>query len=161
MLIETKLQILAEAPNLLEDLLAEIPNDLLKIRRIKGKWSIHEHACHLAEAQRMIIGRFKRFKQEKNPTFVPYLPGTTVPDDNLAKMDLPEQLADFRANRQVMVDLLRSYTEADWSNEGSHPEYKQINALLWLRHVLMHDHFHMYRIEELWLTTEEYLRQPN
>ena len=161
MMIETKLEILAASPDLLEDLLAEIPKDLLKIRRIKGKWSIHEHACHLAEAQRMTIGRFKRFKQEKNPTFVPYLPGTTVPDDNLAKMDLQEQLADFRANRQVMIDLLRSYSAEDWSNEGSHPEYKRINALLWLRHVLMHDHFHMYRIEELWLTTEEYLRQPN
>ena len=158
--ITKKLEILAAAPDLLEELLSEIPAELLKERRIKGKWSIHEHACHLAEAQRMIIGRFKRFKQEKKPTFVPYLPGTTVPDDNLVKMDLQEQLSDFRANRKVMVDILENYTEEEWHNEGLHPEYKSINPLLWLRHVLMHDHFHMYRIEELWLTEDAYLRQP-
>jgi len=158
--INKKLEILAAAPDLLEELITEVPEEILKVRRIKGKWSIHEHACHLAEAQRMIIGRFKRFKQEKNPTFVPYLPGKTVPDDNLAKMDLQEQLADFRKNRLVMIDILKNYTKEEWLNEGNHPEYKSINPLLWLRHVLMHDHFHMYRIEELFLTNEEYLRKP-
>jgi len=136
MLINKKIEILAAAPDLLEELISEVPEEIRKVRRIKGKWSIHEHACHLAE------------------------PGTTVPDDNLAKMDLQEQLADFRKNRLVMIDILKNYTSEDWHNEGSHPEYTSINPLLWLRHVLMHDHFHMYRIEELLLTTEEYLRKP-
>jgi len=127
MLINKKIEILAAAPDLLEELISEVPEEIRKVRRIKGKWSIHEHACHLAEAQRMIIGRFKRFKQEK-------------------------KLADFRKNRLVMIDILKNYTSEDWHNEGSHPEYTSINPLLWLRHVLMHDHFHMYRIEELLLT---------
>ncbi len=157
--IRQKLDILAAAPDLLEELIAEVPKTMLNMRRIDGKWSIHEHACHLAEAQRMIIGRFKRFKSEKKPTFAPYLPGTTVPDDNLAKMNLQEQLADYRANRKVLIDLLQSYTSEDWTNEGSHPEYSRINPLIWVRHVMMHDHFHMYRIEELWLTTDAYLRK--
>jgi len=39
MLLNTKLQVLAKAPDLLEELLSEIPFDLLKAHRIKGKWS--------------------------------------------------------------------------------------------------------------------------
>ncbi len=160
MLIETKLKILASAPDLLEDLLAEIPINLLKERRIKGKWSIHEHAVHLPEAQEMIIERFKRFQQEENPVFTPYLPGNTVSDDYLIDLDLQESLKKFRLGRRKMVELLKDFSAKDWSNEGKHPEYHRINPLLWLRHVMMHDHFHMYRIEELWLTTTEYLKKP-
>lgn len=159
MLIETKLDILAAAPALLEDLLNQIPVEMHKQRRIPGKWSIHEHAVHLEEAQKMIIERFKRFQQEENPVFEPYLPGTTVSDDYLIDLDLATSLADFRKNRQEMIDLLRTFTTEQWTNEGTHPEYRHISALLWIRHVMMHDHFHMYRIEELWLTTDSYLRK--
>lgn len=159
MLIEKKLQVLAAAPDLLEDLLAEIPTEMLKERRIPGKWSIHEHAVHLEEAQKMIIERFKRFQNEPNPVFTPYLPGKTVPDDYLKDLNLEQSLIDFRKHRGEMVDLLSTFTEAQWTNEGSHPEYRQISALLWVRHVMMHDHFHMYRIEELWLTMPDYLRK--
>ena len=160
MLIDTKLQILAKAPDLLEDLMVEIPTEMLKIRRIKGKWSIHEHSVHLAEAQEMIIERFNRFKQEKNPVFVPYLPGDTVSDDYLIDLGLQKSLRKFRTDRKKLVEILKGFSPAEWKNEGIHPEYTQINPLLWLRHVLMHDHFHMYRIEELWLTVNEYLRKP-
>ncbi len=159
MLIDTKLKVLAEAPGLLEDLLAEVPVELLKERRIKGKWSIHEHAVHLPEAQTMIIERFKRFQREKNPEFIPYLPGDTVSDDYLIDLDLQASLKKFRIGRKKMIDLLKDFSVEDWTNEGKHPEYNQINPLLWLRHVMMHDHFHMYRIEELWLTTSDYLRK--
>ena len=159
MLIETKLEILARAPDLLEELLSEIPTKILKERRIFGKWSIHEHAVHLPEAQEMIIKRFNRFKKEKNPVFQPYLPGNTVSDDYLIDLDLTTSLDKFRKGRKEMVSLLKTFSQDDWNNEGRHPEYKMINARLWIRHVLMHDHFHMYRIEELWLTTEKYLRK--
>ena len=159
MIIQEKLQMLALAPNLLEELLDQIPKEMLKLRRIPGKWSIHEHAVHLEEAQKMIIQRFHRFKQEKNPEFIPYLPGTTVPDDYLMDLDLEESLASFRKNRLELIELLKTFSNEDWTNEGKHPEYTQINPLLWLRHIMMHDHFHMYRIEELWLTTDSYLRK--
>lgn len=158
-MIEMKLEILAKAPGLLEELLMEIPVEMLKAKRIKGKWSIHEHAVHLPEAQEMIIERFKIFQREKHPTFVPYLPGNTVSDDYLIDLDLNISLEKFRAGRQELITLLKSFSTRDWANEGSHPEYIKMNPKVWLRHVMMHDHFHMYRIEELWLTTEDYLRK--
>ena len=159
MLIDTKLQILASTPDLLEDLLSEIPESLLKERRIEGKWSIHEHAVHLPEAQGMINERFRRFKEEQNPVFKPYLPGDTVSDDYLIDVELNIALEKFRKGRIEMITILKSYSSTEWKNEGSHPEYVKINPLLWVRHVMMHDHFHMYRIEELWLTNDTYLRK--
>ncbi len=156
--IQSKLEVLKKAPDFLEELVGEVPDDRLKKRRIPGKWSIHEHACHLPDAQQMILERFQTFKEVPSPKFTPFLPGTDdTPDDHLQNMDLQKALQDFSTGRHKLVALLETFTEEDWKNEGYHPEYEQYNPRLFLRHVMMHDHFHMYRIEELWLTTDEYL----
>lgn len=157
--IQNKLIILAKAPDLLEELISEIPKEMLKLRRIPNKWSIHEHACHLSVAQHLIIKRFEIFKNTPNPVFEPYLPGTSVPDDDLIDMDLAVCLADFRVNRKRLIALLKQFNDKNWSNEARHPEYIRFNPLISLRHVMMHDHLHMYRIEELWLTVDDFLRK--
>lgn len=156
--IKSKLEVLAKSPDFLEELVSEVPEDRLKKRRIPGKWSIHEHACHLTDAQQMILERFQTFKDVSNPQFTPFLPGNDdTPDDHLRQMELQQALQDFRTGRREMIELLETFTEKDWQNEGHHPEYERYNPHLFLRHVMMHDHFHMYRIEELWLTTDKYL----
>lgn len=152
------LSIIEKAPSLLEDLISEIPGEILKLKRRPGKWSIHENACHLAEVHRMMIERFKLFKTVRNPVIKPYLPGSTeTPDDYLMDLDLHDCLGRFRKDRAIMLDLLQTFSEEDWTNPGSHPEYIKFNPEIFLRHIMMHDHLHMYRIEELWLTTPDYL----
>ena len=156
--ISEKLDLLSAGPELLKDLLKQIPDELLKIRRIKGKWSIHEHVCHLAEAQAMIMERFRIFKEVQNPEFKPYIPGSSeTPDDHLLKMDFHESLEKFTVLRKELVSFLETFTNENWQNAGAHPEYKHFSPEMFLRHIIMHDHLHMYRIEELWLTNDEFL----
>lgn len=156
--IEQKMEVLEKAPDFLEELIEKIPEKRLKIRRKPGKWSIHEHACHLSDSQKMILDRFQTFKEVKNPEFTPFIPGTDdTPDDHLSNMDLQKALRDFRTDRNNMLKLLDTFTEDDWQNQASHPEYEKYNPKLFLRHVMLHDQFHMYRIEQLWLTRDEYL----
>jgi len=152
------ISILEKAPSTLKDLLSEIPGNMLKIKRRPEKWSIHENACHLAEVHPMMIKRFKRFKSEKNPEFKPYLPGSdTTPDDNLIDLNLIESLARFEDDRKELIELVSTFTEQDWINEAIHPEYIIFTAEIFLRHIMMHDQLHMYRIEELWLTRDAFL----
>jgi len=110
---------LYDSPDILENLIREIPEKILKERRIAGKWSIHEHACHLAEVQPMLSDRLTRFKKENHPEFKPYLPGTNVPDDNLIKLNLQDSLKKFRIERENMIRLLQEFEENDWGNKGS------------------------------------------
>jgi hypothetical protein len=44
-----------------------------------------------------------------------------------------------------------------WQKTGIHPEYELYSLSILGRHILMHDFWHMYRIEELWLTRDAYL----
>src|SRR6185369_6081300 len=48
---EAVLTALANAPALLVPLILEVPPEMRNRRPARGKWSVHEHACHLAEAQ--------------------------------------------------------------------------------------------------------------
>lgn len=148
---------LSNSPLILKELIAQIPEEVLKVRRRPDKWSIHENACHLAHAEEMILERFERFAKEPEPTFNPYIPGDTVSADNLIELDLQASMKAFQHLRSEMVKLLKSYNDEDWNRKGKHPQYKAYDAHILMRHTLMHDHFHMYRIEELWLTRDEYL----
>lgn len=160
--IRAILYCLAESPCILKSLIAGIPEELLKIRRIPNKWSIHEHACHLAEVQPMLLERLKRFKQEDEPDFQPYVPGATVTNEHLIRMNLGEQLQKFEEFRKEQILFFRSsfvkiVEYAGLEKPGKHQEYSLYTPHILMRHILMHDHLHMYRIEEMWLTKDEYL----
>lgn len=148
---------LKQSPIILKNLLIQIPSELYKIRRIPGKWSIHEHACHIATGdQSGFMDRFKQFINEQKPKIKP-LSGESFPPDYLIKMDLSEALEIFFEKRKDLVNLVNSADKSIWIKEAEHPEYQNYTPYIMLRHRLLHDHFHMYRIEELWLTKEEYL----
>ena len=147
------------SPALLEELIDQIPSGLLKEQRIPGKWSIHQHACHLVDVQQMIISRFHTFQEQENPVFEVYLPGATFNDDFLMELELKQMVMNFPKLRLELLDTIAGYGSEIWGRSAIHPEYVEYNPHILLRHTLMHDHFHMYRIEELWLTQESYLRK--
>lgn len=158
MTIPDKLAILSATPMILAEMLEEIPSSMLKQKRIPGKWCIHEHACHLKDAQGMMRNRFQIFKNTPNPVFEPFLPGSdSTPDNHLINMDLDSSVKSFTEDRKELINFLETFTDEDWENEGTHPEYRRYTPAIFLRHIMMHDHLHMYRIEELWLTNDDYL----
>jgi uncharacterized damage-inducible protein DinB len=148
---------LSRSPKILAALLTNIPEEMLKVRRIPGKWSIHEHACHLVDVQPMLIERIKAFKHQEHPVFKPYLPGDTDSDAHLIQMALAEALPKFAVYRHELAGLVGTFQLDDLEKHGQHDEYTLYTPHILLRHILMHDHLHMYRIEELWLTTDAYL----
>lgn len=148
---------LRNSPLILTEFFRGIPDDLRKIRRIPDKWCIHEHACHLSQTEEMIGKRFLRFQTEEHPVFEPYLPGKTVETATLIELDFQEELDRFTSRRKELVNLLESFGQEVWKKTAKHPEYITYTPLILMRHTLMHDHFHMYRMEELWLTKPEFL----
>lgn len=143
---------LKNSPLILMDFIESLPKETLKERRRLNKWSIHEHACHLAKVEEMIVGRLQTFIQEEKPVFVPYVPGKNVRTDDLIEMNLDQALADYTRRRNENIARLSSFNETSWNKAAEHPEYKIYTPFIMMRHVLFHDNFHLYRMEELWLT---------
>lgn len=156
-LVQAKLEVLKQTPFLLVELLEQIDPAVLKTRRIPNKWSIHEHACHLASMDALFIARFQLFRQEVQPVIKSHLPPPEGSPRSLMDMDLKDTLQQFFTRRKELTDLVSTFLPADWEKHAQHDKYFDYTPGIMLRHLMLHDHYHMYRIEQLWLTKDDYL----
>ncbi|WP_319584961.1 DinB family protein [uncultured Pseudodesulfovibrio sp.] len=137
------------------DLLRSIPTDVLDTKRGEGFWSLHEHAAHLADVQFMGLERMRRILTEDVPEFVPFVPGKEDETERPPLAPVDDIVTQFKSGREKQLELLKSASPEDWKRTAIHPEYEQYGLYIFARHILMHDHWHMYRMEELWLARDE------
>jgi len=145
---------LARAPHVVIPLVREVPPSLLKRRPAPGKWSAHEHACHLAAVHSLFTSRLDEMLRHPAPVITPYDPGQDDPDDALLSADIDQSLRRFADDRARLVQRLRRLTPDEWSRTAEHGEYRHYSVFIMFRHLALHDFFHAYRIEELLLKKE-------
>jgi uncharacterized damage-inducible protein DinB len=148
---------LSRSGHILSEFVKTIPADKKNLRRGEGFWTIAEHVSHLAQVQPMLLERLQRFMDEERPEFVPYIPGDDEPETQPPPMEENVALESFAQHREKQLALLEKASEADWQKIAIHPEYELYSLYILVRHILMHDHWHMYRMEELWLARDAYL----
>jgi DinB family protein len=145
---------LERAPDIVVPLVREVPATVLKRRPTPGKWSAHEHACHLAVVHGLFFERLDQMLSTPAPVITPYEPGTQDPDGALLNRDLDESLEAYVRDRGRLVSRLRRLTPPDWRRTAEHGEYSHYSVFIMFRHVALHDFLHAYRIEELLLKRE-------
>jgi DinB superfamily len=148
------IEALARGPGIIVPLVCEVPAAVLKRRPRPGKWSAHEHACHLAAVHPLFFDRLDLMLSEDHPHIEPYLPDQDDPEDALLKVDLEQALESFQRDRQRLVARLRELPPPAWDRTAEHGEYSHYSVFIMFRHVAMHDMLHAYRIEELLLKKE-------
>ena len=156
--IESLLFSLSAAPAVATQFVRSIPETDLEVERLPGAWTIHQHISHLAHVQGMLLRRLERFKQEERPVISPYQPaaaGDSSPREPI--LGINDALDEFSFRRSRQIAVAESMPDEYWDREGEHPEYKRYTARILLRHILMHDYWHLYRVEELWLARDEYV----
>lgn len=147
--IAEMLDALERAPSIIVPLVRETPEANRKRKPANGKWSVHEHAVHLAIVHPIFEERLQRMLRENDPVIKPYEPGLDDEDGALLKMDLDESLDRFTRDRAALVQRLRALTPEQWQRSALHPEYSPYTVANMFRHVALHDFLHGYRIEEL------------
>jgi hypothetical protein len=142
---------LERAPAIVVPLVREIPAAVLKRRPAPGRWSAHEHACHLAHVHTLFFDRLDLMLRVPAPVIVPYLPDAADSDDLLLAMDLDDCLRRYEADRRRLVARVRALSPEEWQRSAEHGEYNRYSVFVMFRHVALHDFLHAYRIEELLL----------
>ena len=142
---------LERIPTIVVPLVQEMPEALRRRRPRPGKWSAHEHACHLASVHPLFFERLDLMLEKEHPTLRPYLPDQDDPEGAKLQGDLDEALERFTGDRAELVRRLRSLRPDDWDRTAEHGEYSHYSIFILARHVAMHDMLHAYRIEELLL----------
>jgi hypothetical protein len=145
---------LERAPTLLIPLVREVPQAILKRRPRPGKWSAHEHACHLAMVNPVMLGRLDLMLTDPRPRIAPYFPSAEEEEGALLKRDLDEAMERFSSDRRRLVERLKTLSAEEWQRTAEHGEYTHYSVFIMFRHLAMHDMFHAYRIEELLLKND-------
>ena len=148
------IEALERAPGIVVPLVREVPPALLTRRPGPKKWSVHEHACHLAQVDRLYSGRLDQILAQPEPVITPYDPGRDEADDAFLRMNLETSLQQYVDGRKSLVTRLRQLAPEVWNRTAEHGEYSHYSVLIMFRHVALHDLFHAYRIEELLLKRE-------
>jgi len=119
---ERIIEALERAPGIVIPLVRQADPATLKRRPPSGKWSIHEHACHLAEVHPLFFRRLDVMVSQDTPAIKSYDPGRDDPPDALLRIDLDAALHRFRRDRSRLVERLRQLRPEDWTRTAQHDE---------------------------------------
>ena len=66
------IEALERAPAVVVPLVRDVPASVLRRRPASGKWSAHEHACHLAAVHPLFFERLDHMLKTTSPVIAPY-----------------------------------------------------------------------------------------
>jgi hypothetical protein len=92
----------------------------LDVRPIKGKWSIREVVCHLADSEIVYADRMKRVIAEDNPTFFEADPDLFRPALYCPRRPPDKELDVLEAIRAHMLPILQCCNADDFQRTGVH-----------------------------------------
>lgn len=142
--------------DILDDFINSMPSDALYKKR-GDNWTIFQHLEHLLAPQELLLQRIQKFIDEPVPVMTPYNPEDR-PKTN-TEIKPAEVLAKLKDIRTKQVELLKKCPDELWKKKAVHPEYTDYSLRILARHIYMHDGFHMYRMEDLWILKDEFLTE--
>lgn len=150
------LETLRTQPRVAEDWFRAIPADRLDVRRTPDAWTLREHLYHVAAVQPMLLKRMQLLRDDPHPVVVPYFPqNEPALADRYRSVDAA--FAEYHDRRRDQLALLTAVAPEVWDKPAEHPEYERYDLGLVVHHLVFHDYWHLYRVEELWLTRDAYL----
>jgi DinB family protein len=146
--IQSALLLLEKTPILIETMLRDLPEDLLRWKPAPERWSIAEVLGHLADIEMVYADRTRRIVTEESPTLEKYDAAGTVVIG--VRGSASENLAFFIKTRRSTVILLRSIPADSGEREATHSELGNITLHQMLSEWASHDLGHLRQIAELY-----------
>ena len=142
---------LEAAPEIIIGLVREVPPENLKRRPAPGKWSAHEHACHISSGHLAFLARLDLMLSDPHPQIESIEPSPDEEAGSLLNIDLDEALGQYVRERALVVKRLKELSADDWQRTAEHEAFSHYSVYIMFRHMLMHEMLHAYRIDELML----------
>lgn len=140
-------------PHIVQDYLRQIPPSKLDLKRGPDVWTIREHLYHIVGLQQMLYERMAFIKNDPNPVIKPYTP-TPETEAQHRFNSIDEALLKYLDIRNQQIVLVEDLTVEEMSKKALHPEYEDYGMSILLSHIIFHEYWHLYRIEEIWLAKD-------
>jgi uncharacterized damage-inducible protein DinB len=125
-------------------------NAIATVKPPDGKWSIQEHAGHLADADILSLKRFKEFAAGLTELTPADMTGRKTKEALYNQRTIEDILENLARARQEVIDLLVNQGEAYFSRQAIHPRLQQVMTPVDLMAFFAeHDDYHLARMTEL------------
>lgn len=155
--IQHTLALMEKTPLLLETLLRDLPQELLRWKPAADRWSITEVLAHLVDIELVYADRTRRIVTEDAPALRKYEPSTENGNGDEGRREdanactfFDEKLATFFKTRRATLILLRSIPADSGDREATHSELGRITLQEMLNEWASHDLGHLRQIAELY-----------
>jgi uncharacterized damage-inducible protein DinB len=144
---------LGGVPDTLEGLLGAIDRDdaVWDFRPFPERFTLREIVAHLVDLEPIWLDRFDRTQQTDGTVFERVDSSKLVIENNYAESDPVAKLAEFRAGRQKILQLITPFVENDWNKKSILPAPYGTQPLSFTAmFICVHDGYHTGQIAQ-WL----------
>jgi len=152
--LKTEIETLRSIPEIISNFINEVPADRLDLKRNESTWTIREHFLHIVQVQQMLLGRIRLIKENENAVIEPYFPE----NDDIQVLDIADAQARYRQLRDEQIKEVLSCDDSVLARKAVHKEYSDYSIPIIVRHMIFHEYWHMYRIEEILYTKDEFFK---
>jgi len=145
---------LRSAPQIITNLVHEVPAENLKRRPSPAKWSAHEHACHISTGHDVFHARLDLMLSEPHANIRSMQPSADEETGSMLDMDLDNTLEGYARDRARLVERLEKLTDDEWERTATHEAYNDYSVFIMFRDLYLHEMLHAYRIQELRLKND-------
>jgi hypothetical protein len=145
--IQAAVSMLEKTPGILEQLLRDVPQDLLEWKPAAERWSIVEVLIHMVVIEQLYEQRARRMVLDDCPTLPPYVEPETI---KLNRKNIRLELDRFTGLRRAFVVYLHSIPSSAAARTGRHHEMGVITLSQMLHELANHDLGHIRQIAELY-----------
>jgi uncharacterized damage-inducible protein DinB len=133
------LDILAQTPAAVADLLEGLDEDALTAEPAPGAWSLRRSLQHLLDTQNLLAGRLDLMLTADDPRLAmePTWARAAAAQDTAAMLD------EFRRKRAATVTQLEALPLRTWGRTGQHTEFGRVTILQQVGYFAYHDAFHL------------------
>ena len=143
------LQFLRETPAKIEELVKDIPKEVLT-RQDENAWSIQENVGHFLTAESLFLGRLDDYENEAAILRPARFEDNPTDKANFNKKDIQWILDEFRVQREIYIHRLDAQKPENFKKSILHPRLnKPMRLCDMLAFHAAHDEHHIKRIAEM------------
>ncbi len=148
--LERFLTALGETPEVLRQLLKDVPANRVSWKPSRNEFSLLEHICHLRDIEiEGLAARLKRLQNEDNPN-LPNIDGDRLAfERDYNRQDVDSAFVAFISARTSNIALLRFLPLEDFDRPGNLERVGPVTAWKLISLVVEHDAEHLRVIREL------------
>jgi uncharacterized damage-inducible protein DinB len=143
------LEMQREMPQLLADLVADVPPERLSESPSPGKWSVLEILAHLAEDELTSSWRYRQMIENPGVALAGFDQDLGAKIGHYREWTAAEALSMFRLLREANLRMFANLTPEQWECHGVHAERGAMTVRELARHMAGHDRNHLEQIQRI------------